>query len=404
MSPGGARPVRLAMVGLGAASAAMLRYAQRHPDVVVTAGADPDAGARGAFARSGVPAYATVEDLVGSADVDAVYVASPTPLHPAHVRAGLEAGKLVVVEKPMAPSLAEAEQMVADAERLDRVLIVGHSQSFEAPVRAMRAVVESGVLGQLRAVNCWFYTDWIYRPRHPDELDAAKGGGVPMRQGAHQVDIIRFLGGGRLRSVRGRVGCWDPARRAAGAYTAYLEFEDGTPVTAFYSGYDHFPTTELTFGIGESGQQLGHGYAVARSRLAGVDSVEGERALKRGGGGASRQEEMLRSGDRQPFFGLVVVSCDHGDLRVSPDGLTVYGDVSKVDVSLAGLSVGREVLLDELVAAARGTGTVTHDGRWGLANVEVCAALVTSSEQRREVELRRQVALGPQPELADVVA
>lgn len=405
MTPADQLPVRLGIVGLGPAGTSLLPYVQGHPDVVVTAGADPDVRAREAFARSGAAAYATVAELLASADVDAVYVASPTPLHPEHVRLGFEAGKHVVVEKPMAPSLLDAERMVADAARHDRVLLVGHSQSFEAPVRAMRAIVASGVLGQLRAVNCWYYTDWMYRPRHPDELDAAKGGGVPMRQGAHHVDIIRFLGGGLLHSVRGRVGTWDPARRTAGAYTAYLEFEDGTPVTAFYSGYDHFPSTEFTFGIGESGQQLGSDYAVARGRLAQVDSVEGELALKRGTGGVSRQSEMLRSGDRQPFFGLVILSCDHGDVRVSPDGLTVYGDTNKVEVSLAGLRVGRQLLLDELVAAVRGDagGVVTHDGRWGLANLEVCDALTRSSEQRREMPLRLQVPLGPQPLLDDVV-
>jgi phthalate 4,5-cis-dihydrodiol dehydrogenase len=372
--------------------------------VVVTAGADPDAAAQQSFARSGAAAYATVEELFDCADVDAVYVASPTPLHAEHVGLGLRAGKHVVVEKPMATSLEEAEHMVADAERLDRLLLVGHSQSFEAPVRAMRAIVASGVLGPLRAVNCFYYTDWMYRPRHPDELDAAKGGGVPMRQGAHHVDIIRFLGGGLLRSVRGRVGTWDPSRRTAGAYSAYLEFEDGTPVTAFYSGYDHFPSTEFTFGIGESGQQLGSDYAVARARLANVDSAEGELALKKGAGGISRQSEMLRSGDRQPFFGLVLVSCDHGDVRVSPAGLTVYGDTRKVEVSLEGLPVGRQVLLDELVAGVRGdAGGVTHDGRWGLANLEVCEALIRSSELGREMPLSKQVPLAPQPELPDVV-
>ncbi|MDQ1627037.1 MAG: phthalate 4,5-cis-dihydrodiol dehydrogenase [Actinomycetota bacterium] len=382
---------------------AALPYAQAHPDVVVTAGADPDPRARDAFARCGAAAYPSAEELVGSPDVDAVYVASPTTVHLEHVLLALRAGKHVVVEKPMAPSLAEAEAMVAEAERLGRVLLVGHSQSFEAPVRAMQAVVASGVLGQLRAVNCWYYTDWMYRPRHRDELDAAKGGGVPMRQGAHHVDIIRFLGGGLLRSVRGRVGTWDPSRKAAGAYTAYLEFEDGTPVSAFYSGYDHFPSTELTFGIGESGQQLGSDYAVARGRLARVDSAEGELALKRGAGGVSRQSEMLRSGDRQPFFGLVILSCEHGDLRVSPEGLIVYGDTSRVEVSLAGLPVGRQVLLDELVAAVRGTGGVTHDGRWGVANVEVCEALVRSSDLRQEVVLSKQVVLPAQPALAEVV-
>lgn len=92
----------------------------------------------------------------------------------------------------------------------------------------MRALIESGNVGPLRAVNCWYYTDWMYRPRHPDEFDDTLGGGVPMRQGAHHADIIRFIGGGRLASVRGTVGRWDQQRPGEGAYVSYLEFVDRT--------------------------------------------------------------------------------------------------------------------------------------------------------------------------------
>lgn len=401
---GEAVPVRLGVVGLGAASAAVLPVAGRHPDVRVTAGADPDPAARERFAARGGRAYPDLGTLLDSADVDAVYVASPTPLHREHVLAALAAGRHVVVEKPMAPSLAAAREMAAAAAAAGRVLLVGHSQSFEAPVRAIRAIVDSGVLGPLRAVNCWYYTDWMYRPRHPDELDAAKGGGVPLRQGAHHADIVRFVGGGLLRSVRAQVGRWDPARRADGAYSAYLEFADGTPVTMFYSGYDHFPSTELTFGVGESGQRFAPGYAVARHRLAGLDAAAEAELKRAGAGGTSRQSDMLRSGTEMPFFGLVIASCAGGDIRVSPDGLLVYGDAARVEIPLGGLPVGRDELFTELARAVRGETPPTHDGRWGVANLEVCEAMVASAGQRREVQLRHQVPLPAQPELPDVVA
>ena len=276
-------------------------------------------------------------------------------------------------------------------------LVVGHSQSFEAPVRAMRELVERGSLGWLRAVNAWYFTDWMYRPRHPDELDREQGGGVTMRQAAHHVDIVRLLGGGLLRSVRAMTGVWDPDRRAEGSYTAYLEFEDGTPATVFYSGYYHFPSAELTFGSGEAGQPLGDDYAVARRRLRAVRSPEDERALKTGaaGGGSSRQLEMLSGGDGQPFFGLVVISCEHGDVRVSPDGLLIYDDEARREVPLTDRRRGREVLLDELVGAVRSGRPPQHDGRWGLTNLEVCVAIRDSAQRRREGDLHHQVPLRP---------
>jgi phthalate 4,5-cis-dihydrodiol dehydrogenase len=385
--------LRIGVVGLGVAGEVLLPFVERHPEFVLAAGADPAAGAREAFAGPGRLTFAGVEQMCASGRVDVVYVASPTYLHAEHAIAALRSGHHVIVEKPMAVSVAEAAAMVAAADDTGRVLVVGHSQSFEAPVRAMRRIVASGELGPLRAVNAWYYTDWMFRPRTPDELDPGRGGGVPLRQGAHHADIVRYLGGGLLRSVRGRVGRWDPGRPGEGAYSAFLEFTDGTPATIVYSGYDHFPSTELTFGIGESGRALS-GYAVARRELAtATGSAEGE--VKRGSSG--RQRHLLRAGTHQPFFGLVVLSCERGDVRVSPDGLAVYGDEEVSEIPLAGEPAGREAMLTELATAVRTGCPAAHDGRWGLANLEVCLALVESSRTRSEVLLTRQVPLQAAP-------
>jgi phthalate 4,5-cis-dihydrodiol dehydrogenase len=381
----------------------MLPALVAHPQVRLVAGADPDDRARAVFAEAhGIPAVPTLAELLAAGGVDVVYVATPTPLHAGHVLEALAAGAHVVVEKPMAPSLADARSMVAAAEEAGRVLVVGHSQSFEAPVRAMRTVIESGRVGALRAVNCWYFTDWMYRPRHPDELDETRGGGVPLRQGAHHADIVRFLGGGLLRSVRGSVGRWDAGRPGPGAYTAFFEFEDGTPATAVYSGYDHFPSSELTFGIGEAGRPVGPGYAVARGRLAGLSPAE-ELGHKRGLDGPSRQDELLLSGDLQPFFGLVVVSCEGADLRVGPRGLIVYEDDRRVEIPLSGIPAGRNRLIDEVLEAVRGIRPASHDGAWGLANLEVCTALTRSSTARAEIMLEHQVPLPPQHPLPGLV-
>ncbi|MCW2722495.1 Gfo/Idh/MocA family oxidoreductase [Pseudonocardia sp.] len=392
MEPLRPHPLRLGVAGLGVAGDVLVPFVERHPEFVVAAGADPAAAAREAFAGPGRSVFSSVEQMCASGAVDVVYVATPTHLHAEHAVTALRSGHHVIVEKPMAVSVGSAEAMVAAARDADRVLLVGHSQSFEAPVRAMRRIVASGKLGPLRAINAWYFTDWMFRPRAADELDPAKGGGVPMRQGAHHVDIVRYLGGGLLRSVRGRVGQWDPHRPGDGAYSAYLEFDDGTPATVAYSGYDHFPTTELTFGLGETGQEM-RGYAVARRLLAGATGV-GRQAGGHGREAApGRQRELLRGGTGQPFFGLVVLSCERGDVRISPDGLRVYGDERIEEVALAGAPTGRAAMLTELADAVRTGVTPPHDGRWGTANLEVCLALVQSSHTRSEVRLTRQVAL-----------
>ena len=74
----------------------------------------------------------------------------------------------------------------------------------------------------ITAIN---YTDFLYRPRRPEELDTAQGGGALFNQAPHQVDIVRLLGGGRVASVRAMTGAGIAARPTEGAYAALLTFD-----------------------------------------------------------------------------------------------------------------------------------------------------------------------------------
>ena len=155
------------------------------------------------------------------------------------------AGKHVVVEKPMAISLQEAEQMIEASIKNNIKLLCGHTQSFGPHIRTMRKIIRSGELGRLCALHVWAYTDWMLRPRTAEELDVNQGGGVPYRQGPHQIDTLRLLGGGMVRSVRGATGQWFKGRPIAGYYSGFLEFEDGTPATLMHNGYGYFLASEL---------------------------------------------------------------------------------------------------------------------------------------------------------------
>ena len=74
-------------------------------------------------------------------------------------------------------------------------------------------------------------------------------------QAAHQVDIVRLLAGGKVRSVRAFTGNWDRARPTEGAYSCLLGFDDGAFATLTYSGYAHFDSDEFMGWIGEMGQK-----------------------------------------------------------------------------------------------------------------------------------------------------
>src|SRR5256885_9322393 len=126
----------------------------------------------------------------------------------------------------------------------------GQSCRRSPDVRAMWKFARSGGLGRLIAINSWFYTDWLIKPRVAEEVDESLGGGVVYRHAPHLIDTVRLLGGGKVRSVRAMVGRWMPERPCPGNFSAYLEFEDGTPATIVYNGYGYFDTSELTWGIG----------------------------------------------------------------------------------------------------------------------------------------------------------
>src|SRR2546423_9395216 len=230
--------MRIGAAGLGRAFTLMAPPLAGDARVRLVAAADPRAEARAQFSKDfGGRTYATVEELCADSAVDVVYVATPHQFHAEHARLAFAAGKHALIEKPMALTLAECRAMTDAARAAQRHLIVGHSHSYDAPIRRTRELIASGAFGRLRMITAFNFTDFLYRPRRPEELDTARGGGAVYNQAAHQVDIVRLLAGGRLASVRAQTGAWDRARPPEGAYSALLTFEDGAFATITYSGY-----------------------------------------------------------------------------------------------------------------------------------------------------------------------
>jgi phthalate 4,5-cis-dihydrodiol dehydrogenase len=99
----------------------------------------------------------------------------------------------------------------------------------------------------------------------------------------------------------------------------------------------------------------------------------------------------------QPHFGLTLVSCERGDIRQSPDGLFVYSDKGRDEIALPNDRSPRDLVLDEFADVISGKSRAIHDGRWGLANLEVCLAAIESSKIGKAVELSHQVAVLSSP-------
>lgn len=391
------RRLRIGVAGLGRGFTLMLPAFIGHPRVQLAAAADPRAEARRRFAADfSARTYETVGGLCADPDVDAIYVATPHQFHAEHAVAASLAGKHVLVDKPMALTVAEATGMMDAAATSGTRLVVGPSHSFDAPIQRARAIATSGELGRVRMITALNFTDFLYRPRRREELDTDAGGGVVFSQAAHQVDIVRLLGGGRVASVRSQTGAWDPSRPTEGAYAALLNFTDGAFGTLTYSGYGHFDSDDLMGGVGELGQTKdAASYGAARRALAATRDADAEEAAKtaRSYGG----EEFRAAPREAPWhehFGFVVVSCERGDIRPMPDGVHVFTDRERRFEPLARPSVPRAAVLDELCDAALQNRAGTHDAAWGRATLEVCLALLESARTGTDVTLRHQVAVG----------
>lgn len=396
--------LRFGIAGLGAASTQILPEIAAHPCLKVTAAADPRPAALDKFARQfQAETYESVEAMCESPNVDAVYVCTPNHLHAEHAILAAEHGKQVIVEKPMALTLEESQAMIDAAERSGVRLLAGHTHGFDAPVRALAELLRSGELGRTIMINAWYFTDWLYRPRMPDELDPGKGGGVVYRQAPHHVDIVRIIGGGLVRSVRASASIVDRARPVEGSYAAFLEFEDGAAATIVFNGYAYFDSSELTHGIGELGRPRDPETNLrSRRRVKGFAQPEEEWKYKdtlRFGGAREGEWLDLAAGNsggdagkrHHPFFGLIIVSCEKGDVRQSPDGLIVYGDDARREIPVPRAALEREAELDCMYTAwANDAPLRAHDGRWGQATLEVCLGILQSARERREVAMSRQ--------------
>jgi phthalate 4,5-cis-dihydrodiol dehydrogenase len=393
-------PLRLGVVGLGRAFMLMLPTLAHHPLVRLVAAADPRAEARrqfeSDFSRPEAPArsYDSVEQLCDDEAIEALYIASPHQFHVAHVRLAAARGKHVLVEKPMALTLADCRAMIEAAQAGGVHLLVGHSHSFDAPYLKAAELIRSGCFGRARMITASNHTDFLYRPRRPEELDTAQGGGVVFSQGAHQVDIARLLGGGQVATVWATTGRFDPARPTEGAYQAFLVFKDGASAMLTYSGYGRYDSDEQLGWIGEMGQRRDpESYGSARRGLAQVSTPEEETALKN-----TRTYGVAKSPVAAPVtaahnhFGPITVCCEQADLRPLAEGVMVYADDKRWLEPVPAPTVPRAEVVDELHAAAKGGIPPLHSGAWGMATLEVCLAILESARRGREVILRHQVA------------
>jgi len=387
-------PIGLGIIGLGMAGAVMVHAAARHSGFVLRAAADPHAGPREAFARDfNASAYADAAELCADPAVEVVYIATPHQFHAPHAIMAAEHGKHVILEKPMALTLADCDAMIAAAREAGIALVVGHSHSFDPNAVEIARLVASGAYGRLAMINMWNYNDFLYRPRRPEELDTAKGGGIVYNQLPHQIDTARLIAASRVRSVRAHTTALDPARPTEGGCIVFLAFENGAAASLIYSGYDHFDSDEFHSWIGEGGATKQPAHGRTRRSLAEATRGQAEAELKSeryGYGSPLWRAAAPAGGAHQQHFGVLIATCERADLKPSADGVLVYGHDGAAERPLsanAGVS-GHGNVVNELAQAIRDGGPALHDGVWGRHTLEICLAILQSARERLEIALQ----------------
>lgn len=230
-------PVRIAVVGLGYWGPNLARNVDRLPDAELTYCCDLEEKnlekAQALFPRATV-----TDDLdraLADATVDAVIVATSVPTHYPLGKRVLEAGKHAFVEKPLALTAADAQDLVATAEANGKLLMVGHLLEYHPAVRKMKELVETGELGRV------FY---VYSNRlnlgkvRPDE-------NALWSLGPHDISVINFLTGEEPEEVTARGECYLQPE-VEDVVFGYIRFPSGMIGHLHVSWLDPHKTRKIT--------------------------------------------------------------------------------------------------------------------------------------------------------------
>jgi UDP-N-acetyl-2-amino-2-deoxyglucuronate dehydrogenase len=206
------RPTRSAVVGCGDVSVVHLAALDAMPDVELVAVVDSDpARAEAAASRWGVPSFPDHRTMLEAARPDVVHVCTPHDQHVDVAADCLEAGIAVVVEKPLAHSMAEAERLASVAEaHPDTKIAVCYQNRYNATAEALRALVDSGDLGRVAGASatvCWHRTPAYYEAGPWRGRRVRSGGGVLINQAIHTLDLVQWLVGPVTR-VSGHAGTY----------------------------------------------------------------------------------------------------------------------------------------------------------------------------------------------------
>lgn len=211
--------IRLGVIGAGGRGGLALHAHNPKAGVRVVAGCDIRDEVLPWFRKQYGPDTFFTKDyrrLLDRSDVDAVFVTTPDFMHEEHAVAVLEAGKAVYLEKPMAITIAGCDRILKTAYKHKIKLYLGHNMRHMSFTRKMKALIDKGAIGEVKAGWCRHFVcyggDAYFKDWHAERSKATS---LLLQKGAHDIDILHWLCGGFSRRVT-----------AMGALTLYHKIKD----------------------------------------------------------------------------------------------------------------------------------------------------------------------------------
>jgi len=188
--------------------------------------------------RFGGRGYTNYHDLLADPEVDAVVIATPHYLHTSVVLDAARAGKHVLLEKPMALSIEECDQMVAVTQQACVKFMVGHNNHFVPAYQKTKEILDSGDLGEIVLGSSTMSKRWINPNRREWHLDRRYGGGMWLTVGVHAVDRLTWLMDSPVESVSAHLDTRFHDQHADDVGMALLRYKNGAVGTVVSAGFD----------------------------------------------------------------------------------------------------------------------------------------------------------------------
>ena len=296
-------------------------------------------------ARFDIPAHYRLDDLLSRSDVDAVSVLTPSGMHPSHAIAVAQAGRHVIVEKPMALRLEDADAMIRACDRAGVKLFVVKQNRFNVPVVKAREALEAGRFGRLvlGTVRVRWCRDQSYYDQDKWRGTWAYDGGVLSNQASHHVDMLEWFFG-NVVSVHAR------------AITALVNIESEDTAVA-----------TLKFANGALGI-IEATTAIRPKDLEGSLSILGEKGTVEIAGFAVNKIRHWQFAEELPSDKDVIE-------KYSVNPPNVYG-------------FGHQAYYEHVVKCLNDQSPALVDGLQGRKSLELISALYESIETGKEVMLR----------------